>query len=43
MHTEIFYTDKEIKETKLALISDIHFNDKFNRKIFSKIIKQISI
>ncbi len=42
MHTEIFYTDKEIKETKLALISDIHFNDKFNRKIFAKIIKQIS-
>ncbi len=41
MFNEIFYTDKKIKETKLAIISDIHFNDKYNRKIFTKIIKQI--
>ena len=41
MHTETFYTNKNIKDTKLALISDIHFNDKFNRKIFTNIIKQI--
>ena len=42
MFNEIFYTNKNIKETKLALISDIHFNDKYNRKIFTKILKQIS-
>ena len=30
------YTDKNITETKIALISDIHFNDKYNRKIFTK-------
>ena len=42
MHNEIFYTNKDIKETKLAVISDIHFNDKYNRKIFTKILNQIS-
>jgi predicted MPP superfamily phosphohydrolase len=42
MHNETFYTNKNIKETKLALISDIHFNDKYNRKIFTKIVNQIN-
>jgi predicted MPP superfamily phosphohydrolase len=42
MHNEIFYTNKNINETKIALLSDIHFNDKYNRKIFTKILKQIS-
>lgn len=41
MHTEIFYSDKIDKESKIALISDIHFNDKFKTKIFRKILKQI--
>ena len=42
MHNETFYTNKNIKDTKLAVISDIHFNDKYNRKIFTKIINQIN-
>jgi predicted MPP superfamily phosphohydrolase len=42
MYNEIFYTNQNIKETKIAIISDIHFNDKYNRKIFTKIHKQIS-
>ena len=42
MHNEIFQTNKNIKETKLALISDIHFNDKFKRKIFTKILNEIN-
>ena len=42
MHTEIFYTDKKIDETKIAVLSDIHFNDKFNRKLFTKILNQIT-
>lgn len=41
MYTETFYTNKNIKEFKIAVISDIHFNDKFKRKIFTKIINQI--
>lgn len=41
MHTEIFYTNKIKNEYQIALISDIHFNDKFNRKIFKKILNQI--
>ena len=42
MFNETFYTNKNIQETKIALISDIHFNDKYKRKIFTKILNQIS-
>ncbi len=41
MHTETFYTKKNIKETKLALISDIHYYENFNLNIFKTLIKQI--
>lgn len=41
MFNETFYTNKNIKETKIALISDIHFNDKYNIKILDKILNQI--
>lgn len=42
MKTNIFYTKKEIKEIKLALISDIHYyTPNYNTKILISIIKQI--
>jgi predicted MPP superfamily phosphohydrolase len=41
MHNEIFTTNKNINETKIALLSDIHYHSNYNKKIFDKIIKQI--
>ena len=41
MNQEIFYTKKDIKDIKIALLSDIHYHVKFNNKIFDKILKQV--
>lgn len=41
MNNETFYTQKNINKIKIALISDIHYYENFNQKIFSKIINQI--
>lgn len=41
MHHEIFYTKKDIKEIKLALISDIHYYPDYNQKIFDRITNQL--
>ena len=41
MHNEIFTTSKDIDEIKLAILSDIHYFENFNLKIFTKITKQI--
>ncbi|MDE5888759.1 MAG: metallophosphoesterase [Bacilli bacterium] len=41
MHNETFYTSKDIKDFKIALISDLHFYPQYNQKIFDKIINQI--
>ena len=41
MHKEIFTTKKNIKDTTIALISDIHYHNTFNSKLFDKITKQI--
>ena len=41
MKTELFKTKKNIKETKLAIISDIHYYVGYNQKIFDSIIKQL--
>ncbi len=41
MHNEIFHTKKDIKDIKLALISDIHYYKNFNTKIFTRLINQI--
>ncbi len=41
MHNEIFYTNKNIKNIKIAVLSDIHYYPDFNQKTFDKIIKQI--
>lgn len=41
MHNEIFYTSKNINEIKIALLSDIHFNNNFKEKTFNTILKQI--
>lgn len=42
MKKEIFYTNKNIKDTKIAIISDIHYYyPHFNLKIFKKIVSQI--
>lgn len=43
MHKEIFTTKKNIKDTTIALISDIHYHNTFNSKLFDKITKQIQI
>lgn len=42
MHNETFYTKKEINEFKIAIISDIHYYQGYNQKIFDKIIKQLN-
>lgn len=39
---EIFITNKKIKNLKICLLSDIHYSDNFNLKIFDKILKQIN-
>lgn len=41
MHHETFYTKKDIKDLKLALISDIHYYPNYNQKILNRILKQI--
>ncbi len=41
MHNEIFYTNKDINDFKVALISDIHYYPEYNQNIFDKLIKQI--
>lgn len=41
MHNEIFYTDKDINDFKIALISDIHYYSDYNPQIFQKLINQI--
>jgi len=41
MHKETFYTTKEIKECTIALISDIHYHDKFKQKTLDKLLNQI--
>ncbi len=42
MHNEVFETNKNISEIKIALLSDIHYYEGYNLKIFNKIIKQIT-
>ena len=39
---EIFFTTKNINNKKIVLLSDIHYSESFNIKIFDKIITQIS-
>lgn len=41
MHTEIFYTNKNIKDFKIAIISDIHYYPEYNLNTFKTIINQI--
>lgn len=41
MHNETFYTTKDIKNFKIAIISDIHYYPEYKEKIFNKIIKQM--
>lgn len=40
---EIFLTKKKINNIKIALISDIHYGNKFKLNIFNKILKQVKI
>ncbi len=42
MHNETFYTNKDINNIKIALLSDIHYYPGYNPKIINKIIKQIT-
>lgn len=41
MHNEIFYSKKDIKNLKIALISDIHYYPGYNHKILNKLLNQI--
>ena len=41
MHKEVFTTNKKIKETKIAIFSDIHYYPEYNTKIFDRLIKQL--
>lgn len=41
MHNETFYTTKEVKDFKIAVISDIHYYPDYNQKIFDRILNQI--
>lgn len=41
MKEEIFYTNKNINNIKIALLSDIHYYTGFNKKIFISIINQL--
>lgn len=40
MHNEIFKTKKDIKETKIALFSDLHYYQGYNQKILDRLLKQ---
>ena len=42
MREEIFYTNKDIKDTKIAIIADIHYSPTFKDKILDNIAKQIN-
>ena len=41
MYNEDFYTNKDIKDIKIALLSDIHYSPNYNLKIFEKLTTQI--
>jgi len=41
MHTETFYTKKDIEDLKIAIFSDLHYYPKYPKRILNKIIKQI--
>ncbi len=41
MHTETFYTTKDIKDTRIAIFSDLHYYPNFPKRRFNKIIKQL--
>ena len=41
MHKEIFYTNKDIKDFKIAIFSDLHYYPGYPSKILDKIIKQV--
>ena len=40
MHNEIFKTQKDIKETKLVLFSDLHYYQGYNQKILNRLLNQ---
>lgn len=41
MHNELFKTNKNINDIKIALLSDIHYYPEFNPKTFNTLLKQI--
>ena len=41
MHREVFYTDKDIEDFRLAVFSDLHYYEKYSKKLLNKIIKQV--
>ncbi|HAB67386.1 MAG TPA: hypothetical protein DCE23_08470 [Firmicutes bacterium] len=41
MHNETFYTNKDINDFKIAIISDIHYYPEYKQKIFDKVINQM--
>ena len=41
MKEEIFYTKKDIKDTKIAIIADIHYCPNYNEDILKNIYKQL--
>jgi len=43
MYNDYFYTNKDINDIKIALISDIHFAPKYNLKILDNLYNQIQL
>ena len=43
MHNETFYTNKDINDIKIGLISDIHYYPDYNTKIFTRITNQLKM
>lgn len=41
MHSETYYTNKNIQDIKIALLSDIHFYTEYKDRIFCRLLKQI--
>ena len=41
MKEEIFYTKKDVKDTKIAIIADIHYCPNYNEDILKNIYKQL--
>ena len=41
MKEELFITTKDIKDTKIAILADIHYCPNYNKKVLDKITKQI--